>query len=198
MIDRVPASMAGRLAAAADVFAEHGFESARIEDIAKATGIPKATLYYHFRSKENVLSFLLRSMLSDVAGAVEAAAAPRAAAEARLRDAIAALLEVMAANPSVARLLVGNLTGAGALADIALAVHMSFHAPVGAILRDGIAEGTIRELDVDRTASTIFGAVIVTGLRDIVLLGELEPSSTADVVSALLLGGIAKPKGGRR
>lgn len=197
MIDRVPASMAGRLAAAADVFAEQGFEAARIEDIAKATGIPRATLYYHFRSKENVLSFLLRSMLNDVGEAVAAAVAPVGSAETRLRRAIAALLEVMAASPSVARLLVGNFTGAGALADVALAVRTSFHEPVTQILHDGCADGTLRSVDLDRTTSAIFGAVVVTGLRDIVLLGELEPTSTSDAVSALVLHGIAEPKGSR-
>ena len=35
----------------------------RIEDIAEATGIPKATIYYHLDGKNGVLEFLLTDLL---------------------------------------------------------------------------------------------------------------------------------------
>lgn len=190
--------MAERLARAADAFAEHGFESVRIEDIAKATGIPRATLYYHFRSKENVLGFLLRSMLEEAGVAVERAVSAEAPAPERLRGVVDAHLTVMAANPATARLLAGNLTGADALDDIAAAIQSTFHEPVAQLLVDGIDEGSFRPVDVERVTSALFGAVVVSGLRELVLASELDIAAVGEAVVTLVLDGLATPKRRRR
>ena len=42
----VPVQIAARLPAAAELFADRGVESTKIEDVAAATGVPKATLWY--------------------------------------------------------------------------------------------------------------------------------------------------------
>ncbi len=43
------------LKAARKVFAEKGYEGARVDEIAREAGINKAMLYYYFNSKENIL-----------------------------------------------------------------------------------------------------------------------------------------------
>jgi AcrR family transcriptional regulator len=190
--------MAERLARAAGAFAEQGFESATIDDIASATGIPRATLYYHFRSKENVLGFLLQSMLDETTAAVEAAVASKAKTSVRLRRVIEAHLTVMAANPATARLLVGNLIDVGGLADIAAAVKSCVRDPVARLLREGIEDGSFRAVDVDRTTSALFGAVVVTGLRELVVAEGLDVAAVADAVSILVVEGLSGSGGGRR
>jgi AcrR family transcriptional regulator len=40
---------------AAKLFTEKGYETTSVQDIAQATGLSKAALYHHFRSKEEVL-----------------------------------------------------------------------------------------------------------------------------------------------
>ncbi len=47
--------------AALAVFAERGFHTATMDDIAKASGVAKGTLYRYFQSKEELLEQLLRS-----------------------------------------------------------------------------------------------------------------------------------------
>lgn len=49
---RIPRQIAERLPAAADLFADKGLNDSKIEDVAAATGVPKATLYYYFAGKE--------------------------------------------------------------------------------------------------------------------------------------------------
>lgn len=186
--------MAERLARAASAFAGTGFESASIDDIAKATGIPRATLYYHFRSKDNVLAFLLESMLDETRVAVDAAIASRAKAPTRLRRVLAAHLTVMAANPATARLLVGNLGGAGALTDMAAAIQSTFRAPVSRLLNEGIADGSFRAVDTDRTVTALFGAVVVSGLRELVVGEGIDVASVTDAIMTLVLDGLTVAK----
>jgi AcrR family transcriptional regulator len=58
------------LRAAADVFAEYGYEGTRVAEIAKAAGVSNAALYVHFGSKAELLVEALRQrgprLLSDV------------------------------------------------------------------------------------------------------------------------------------
>jgi AcrR family transcriptional regulator len=54
------------LAAASVLFAEKGYDSTSIDDIAAKANIAKGTLYYHFDSKESVVVALRKDSLTDV------------------------------------------------------------------------------------------------------------------------------------
>ncbi len=49
------ASREAILEAAEKAFAQHGFHGARVENIAKAAGVAKGTVFLHFQDKENLL-----------------------------------------------------------------------------------------------------------------------------------------------
>jgi hypothetical protein len=134
----------------------------------------------------------LRSLLDDVAAEVQRAVSADGDGVTRLRAALRAQLEVLAGNPETAQLLVANIGRAGRLADIAVAVNSAFHGPVISILTDGINDGSIRTVDVERAASALFGAVILTGLHEIVLHGALDPDAVLDDVSTVVLDGLQR------
>src|SRR6516225_4508843 len=78
----VSAEMAAKLMAAADLIAERGLDDTKTEDIAAVTGIPKATIYYYFEGKEEVLSFIFGVVLDALHEAVtRAIGGPGPAAE---------------------------------------------------------------------------------------------------------------------
>jgi AcrR family transcriptional regulator len=54
------------LDAALMVFAEHGFEAARLDDVAARAGVAKGTLYLYFKDKETLFEELLRGAVSPV------------------------------------------------------------------------------------------------------------------------------------
>lgn len=51
------------LDAAKTVFAEKGFDGARVDGIAKTAKVPKSLIYYHFSSKDNILEHLMTDCL---------------------------------------------------------------------------------------------------------------------------------------
>ena len=53
--------------AAMQAFAEHGFEGARIDEIAKQAAVNKAMIYYHIGDKKALYGRVLRDVLSDTA-----------------------------------------------------------------------------------------------------------------------------------
>ena len=63
------------LTAALAVFAQHGFEAARLDDVAKRAGVAKGTLYLYFTDKEALFEELIRSVVGPVKAGIEAIAA---------------------------------------------------------------------------------------------------------------------------
>ncbi len=51
------------LTAAFEVFAAHGFEAARIDDVARRAGIAKGTIYLYFRDKERLFQAVVRNLI---------------------------------------------------------------------------------------------------------------------------------------
>ena len=186
----VPADIAKKLPNAATVFAERGFDRARMDDVAQATGVPRATLYYYFASKDEILGFLLQALLDDVAAKVaDAVTTPGSAAD-RLAAVLRAQLEVLGSRPETAQLLATHLGRAGGLTDITGAVEAAFHLPVREVLGAGAADGTLRAVDAERAAWAVFGAVVLVGLHEIVH-GRHSPQDALPDIEAVVLSGLA-------
>jgi len=54
-------------AVAVEMFTEHGYEKTSLREIAEALGVTKAALYYHFKSKEDIV----HSLLEDYFGRID-------------------------------------------------------------------------------------------------------------------------------
>jgi len=54
------------LAAALDEFACHGFAGTRVDQIARAAGVNKAMIYYHFANKEELFNELFRQEMEQL------------------------------------------------------------------------------------------------------------------------------------
>jgi AcrR family transcriptional regulator len=62
------------LSAALEEFSAHGFEAARLDDVARRAGVAKGTIYLYFADKEALFQELIRWQLTPVVGAFEMAA----------------------------------------------------------------------------------------------------------------------------
>jgi AcrR family transcriptional regulator len=187
----VPEGIAERLEAAARVFADHGFDQTRIEDLAEATGVPRATLYYYFAGKEDILAWLFRQMLAEVTEAVAVAVSGEGTARDRLEAVVRAKVEVMARHPATCRALIADLGRAGRIPDIAAAIQAAFHHPVRRLLADGEADGTLRPVgDPETTVSAVYGAVTTAAAHYLVADNTVEVDRVATEVTTILLAGL--------
>ncbi len=90
------------LAVAEELFADKGFPSTGIDEIARKVGIAKSVIYYHFRNKQAILDALIGGFIDETMALKRRYTAP-----------------VMAAGPDG----IGEILGGGAGATMALAVE---------------------------------------------------------------------------
>jgi AcrR family transcriptional regulator len=190
----VPDGIAERLEAAATVFADRGFDQARMEEVAEATGIPRATLYYYFAGKADILAWLLRLMLEEMAGAVATAAASPGTARDRMEAVLRAKIAVMARHPAICRALLADLGRAGRIPEIAAAIQAAFHQPVRRLLAEGEADGTLAPVaDPETTVSAVYGAVTTATAHYVVADNRVDTERVAAEVTRFVLSGLGAP-----
>jgi AcrR family transcriptional regulator len=119
-------SSAGRrasiIAAAKAVFARHGLEGARTQQIAKAAGISEALLFRHFPTKTHIYRAVLREVIADQNATFRlhgmAAPSTEGLLEILRRTISYAMQGMNAANAEGMRMVVGSLAGDGGYARL--------------------------------------------------------------------------------
>jgi TetR/AcrR family transcriptional regulator len=187
----VPPAMASKLMKAAELFADRGLDATKTDDIAAATGIPKATIYYYFEGKEQVLSFIFGVVLDAVREAVAAGVGSPGRADQRLHQVIRYHLHVFADYPEASTALHFDLGRAARLPEIAANSNAAFIEPVAALLVEGLDDGSFRAVGDPRlTAVAILGAISTAAIHVIALEPGRPVGELVDVIAPLVLDGL--------
>lgn len=86
------------MARAAELFAEKGYGGVGISEVGEAVGLGKGALYYHIRSKEDLLLDIMTVYMMDLTAAGQAIAESDLSASARLGALANSFMSVMFAN----------------------------------------------------------------------------------------------------
>ena len=136
----------------------------RLEDIAAMVGSARATLYYYFSGREDLIAFLLAEHVAAASGAVTEAACPGQPPAARLRAAVTALVAFLGSRPGVCAGLLSFADAAGQLRSVMAAKDAALAAPVAEIIREGIQAGQLSAGEPADAANAILGAVMIATL----------------------------------
>lgn len=91
-----PSSPKGKLLTeAAQLFRDRGFERTTVRDLARASGLLSGSIFHHFRSKQDILSTLMREGIVLTLAEMKAALATAPTPEARLRALIRCELQAI-------------------------------------------------------------------------------------------------------
>ena len=87
------------LDAAVKVFAERGYFSSTVAEIARAAGVADGTIYLYFKSKDDLLIQLFEDRMERVNATLRQALAAEASAAERLKGVVRLHLELVKAQP---------------------------------------------------------------------------------------------------
>jgi len=92
---------------AVELFTEHGYEGTSLREIAERLGVTKAALYYHFKSKEDIIQSLVEDYQRQMDSLVDLARSEPRTAETR-REILARYVDIVAERDQVFRMLHQN------------------------------------------------------------------------------------------
>lgn len=166
-----------------------------LADIAERVEIPRATLYYYFSGREDLLAFLLAAHVDEGAAAINAADDRDLAPVARLRSVLDAALAHLGRRPDVCAGLLGATTAGPSMSVVLAANETGVAAPFRAIVQAGIDSGDLAVPDVAAAVDTMIGGAVMA------IIGAAgrgrDPSARsfrAELVEQLVLGVVKRPE----
>jgi AcrR family transcriptional regulator len=190
---RKPYSADTILDVAVRVFRERGYEGSSLEQIARAAGITKASIYYHVRSKEELLARGVGRALDSLFAVLDEPEARRGAAVERLRHLIRRTIEITVGRlPEVALLI--RVRGNTRVERRVLERRREFDRIVSETMVEAQREGGLRA-DIDPRLATrlLFGMLnsITEWYRP---EGELGAAAIAEAVYRMTFEGLVEAR----
>jgi TetR/AcrR family transcriptional regulator len=186
---KVPEDLAAKLYAVGDQFLAEGAEG-RLDQIAEDTGIPRATLYYYFSGKDDLVTFFMQEKMDRLATQVQKAKAGEGSALERFEAAMRASTRELAANPALCLNLMIATGRIEAMADVMMATDRAVMAPLRELLIEARAVGDADVADIDLTVSALMGGVNMAVIQRWALTGEIDPDGMSETVVNQFLNGI--------
>jgi AcrR family transcriptional regulator len=168
------------LASAARLFAEKGFAETTTRNIAEASGLQQASLFYYFNSKEDILREISERALVRPLEALAAIGATNAPPDVKLYLAVRFHTWHLASEPLDLRAVLQE--SFRITAERFAAWHEGanrYSRELRALLEDGIAEGVFRPMDTLVATMALLGMINWTG-RWYRAGGRITPAALAD------------------
>jgi AcrR family transcriptional regulator len=184
--------------AACGVFADRGYESARLSEIAAAAGVSKALIYEHFPGKRELYAEILRRGTEEALERVARAVGPGRGGAELLEPALGAFLDFVAERPDIWRVITQDVTD-----PAIVALDESMHRKVvGAIADLVAADPAVREQELDRSQVEQVAEMINGACIALVSWWMENPSVGRDQVAANMMSflwlGLERTRRGER
>ncbi|MDX2137847.1 MAG: TetR/AcrR family transcriptional regulator [Chloroflexota bacterium] len=189
--------------AAADVLQRNGYEAATMKDIAAVVNLTAASLYHHFKNKDALLLAVLDAGLAYVLDEITPIAASTLPTEQKLRQMIARHIVGVTENRAVGAAMVFEIRTLMTLIpedgepdaelvrqrDAFFADRDRFEALFREVVREGIAQGVFRPVDVPIFVKLLLGAHNWVGVW-YKPGGRLDGEQIAGLMTDMLLTGL--------
>jgi AcrR family transcriptional regulator len=179
------------LEAASGLFGSSGYDAVQMDDVARAAGVGKPTLYRYFGSKEELFLEVLGEVLQRLQLGLEEVAARPLPPTASLALMMRTLVDTLARHTEPLRLIAGDDPG---LAHRLRAAFRNRRRPIldalRRVLERGVASGDFRPLDLEVTPALLLG-MIRGGLINAPGVARERLAETA--IDLVLHGGLAAP-----
>jgi AcrR family transcriptional regulator len=147
------------LSVAVGVFNVRGYDGTSMEDLAKAAGISKSSIYHHVAGKEELLRLAVTRALDGLFAVLDEPALADASAAKQLAYVLDRTCQVLVSNLPYVTLLL-RVRGNSEAERAALARRREFDHRVAELVRAAVEEGDLRpDLDPRLTSRLIFGLV---------------------------------------
>jgi AcrR family transcriptional regulator len=161
-----------------------------IDDVAQLADIPRATLYYYFSGKDDLIGFFLSDKLNRASVAVQKAIASEGTVVERLELTLGSVMQAMAEHPTLCTEMPAAIKEAGKFADVVNGADRLMLAPFRELLIEGKATGELVIGDVNTAAIALLGAVNMVAMFQLVQTGTIDVDTTNDELIPQLVRGL--------
>jgi AcrR family transcriptional regulator len=179
--------------AAIGVFAQHGFDAATTDDIARAAGLSKGGLYWHFKSKDDILAAILMQLFDQELGVLQGLITAEGAVAPRLRQLVAQGIADVLQFEQLLPVMLEFYALAARKSDVRQFLqkyYQRYHQLLGKLFEQGFARGEFHHGTADMAAMTLIAQLEGVGLLWAVVPGLVRLADQSEAALDLLLRGL--------
>ncbi|MDP9436356.1 MAG: TetR/AcrR family transcriptional regulator [Actinomycetota bacterium] len=185
---RAPYSLEELLEVVAHEFLERGYDATSMEDLSRATGRTKSSIYHHVSGKEELLRLAVARAVDALFAVLDEPGAQTGRAVERLEHVVRGSARVLAAELPYVTLLL-RVRGNTDAERWALERRREFDARLAGLVRAAMDEGDVRaDLDPRLVTRLLFG--MVNSLVDWLRPGAAARQQVEDTLVALAFDGL--------
>ncbi|MCP4663981.1 MAG: TetR/AcrR family transcriptional regulator, partial [bacterium] len=188
--------------AATELFAERGFDGAKVEAIARRAGVNKAMISYHFGGKKGLYAAIVEATIDSFHERFAAVADESQPAAERLRRFVEGFAEVATRRPGFPAMMLREAVSGGRNLDKSVFQRMlQLFSLVRGIVEQGVREGSFRPVDPLLTHLSLIGSLVfffsTMAVRERLLavtqppVEVPDPASYVHHIQELFVGGLA-------
>lgn len=180
----------------AEIFANKGYYQTTVDEIARAIGVAKGTIYYHFKNKEELYLAIIREgvylleeqMRLDISGAKAPAG--------KIKDLIGGMLAFIEDEKDLVFLFLTELYGTGIQREDLAKMLSGSLGLIRAVLEEGVKDGSFKKVDLEITTSSLFGMIIISALHYISYAKSIPHEQVRASIEQVFFEGTLKPDTG--
>lgn len=176
--------------AAKRVFQKWGLHKTTMEDIAHEAGKGKSTLYYYYKSKDEIFEAMITDEFSNIIIKAKTSVSKVSSSKEKLKKYIATMLVEIKNTVSVYPLVKGELKGNQYIEKLRKQLDDKEESIIMEILKEGFEKGEFNffnETQLSKAANVIVGTI--RGL-ELYLFLDIDDNEKIDIVTRMIAEGI--------
>jgi AcrR family transcriptional regulator len=187
---KLPEDITTKLLNAVNEFPEASGFDVSVDDVARISGVPRATLYYYFSGRDDLIQFYLNDLMDRTATAISKAAASEGSAPERLANIMRSVVGSFSEYPRMCIEMAAAFKASDDHAQFLGNIDRTVMVPLRATLSEGSEAGELTINDAEMTAAAIMGALHQTSLTKLVFTGTIDADEITDLVIPMLMKGV--------
>lgn len=164
--------------------------AASIDEMAAAAEIPRATLYYYFAGRDELVDFLLLDKVETVGAALRAAIGEGKDPLVQLGAVLRTTVDNIASYPALCTMLIARMASLSRTELLGATMEQAVLVPLQELLGAGVAVGAFELEDPELSAHALYGAVSMAALSQVARDGRVDADRLADVLIPRLLASV--------
>ena len=176
--------------AAVREFSERGYNGATMDEIALKARVAKGTLYYHFKSKEEIFSFVVVEGIKSMQAAISEINEMDLGSFEKIRLICKNQLTLSNDNREFFKVLISQIWGKeNRQSEIRMLLNTYFR-EIEKVMEQAMSEGVVKKGNPKLMSFLFFGNLIATAIYEIVNNGVQSVDDTVNEIIELSLRGI--------
>lgn len=176
--------------AAIDVFSERGFDRATMDDIAARANVAKGTIYYHFKSKEELFLFLVEEGIDLLRESVNEQIRPDMKGKEKLETALRQQIRFFGEYSDFCIILLREAWGGEQRQKEFRKMLSGYTKLIEQFIVQAMEEGDFAKTNPESAAWTVFGGTSIASLHLLLSKREYKADELSGQVTAILLEGL--------